>query len=103
MVRVFISQPMAGKTQAEIEDERDSAFADVACMLAERGEDCEEVPSYLPKLAAQMPPLYCLGASVQLMSTADVAVFCHGWEDARGCRIEHECATAYGLEVVELV
>ena len=103
MVRVFISQPMAGKSQSEIEDERDAAFAEVACMYAEKGHDCSEVPSYIPSLAVQMPPLYCLGVSIQLMADADVAVFCGGWQDARGCRIEHECATAYGIDVIELV
>lgn len=26
--------------------------------------------------------------------------FCKGWENARGCRIEHDAAVAYGLEVL---
>ena len=28
------------------------------------------------------------------------AYFCKGWENARGCRIEHAAAVAYGLEVL---
>lgn len=28
------------------------------------------------------------------------AEFCKGWENARGCRIEHDAAVAYGLEVL---
>jgi hypothetical protein len=50
-----------------------------------------------------MDPLECLGKSIELMAHADVAVFCPGWKEARGCRIEHECAVQYGLEVIELL
>lgn len=28
-------------------------------------------------------------------------VFCKGWESARGCKIEHEAAVAYGLDIIE--
>jgi len=103
MVRVFISQPMRGRSREEIDAERDAAFGEVAeMMLDARGEDCQEVPSYIPSLGDQMPPLYVLGAAIQLMASADVAVFCRGWESARGCRIEHECAVEYGVEIIEL-
>ena len=27
--------------------------------------------------------------------------FCKGWESARGCKIEHEAAVAYGLDIIE--
>lgn len=104
MVSVFISQPMRGRTQSEIEAERDELFADVASMYAERGEDCREVPSYFgPKGERQMTPLECLGKSIELMAHADVAVFAKGWQDARGCRIEHMCAQEYGVEIVEML
>lgn len=104
MVRVFISQPMRGVPEAEIRRVRDDAFARVADMYAENGEDCREVPSWFDsKGAAQFEPLELLGKSLELMSRADVAVFCKGWESARGCRIEHLCAREYGIEIVELL
>lgn len=31
----------------------------------------------------------------------EVVRFVKGWEKARGCRIENECASAYGIEVIE--
>ena len=34
------------------------------------------------------------------MSLCHAAYFCKGWEKARGCRIEHEAATAYGLTIL---
>ena len=39
--------------------------------------------------------------SLKLLSGADVAYFAEGWEDARGCRIEHECAVEYGITTIE--
>ncbi len=44
-------------------------------------------------------PLYHLANSLEWMSKCDVAYFCEGWENARGCKIEHEAAKAYGLEI----
>ena len=49
----------------------------------------------------------CGGAEIDDRATASItmslchaAYFCKGWEDARGCRIEHDAAVAYGLEVL---
>ena len=45
-------------------------------------------------------PLCFLAKSLENMSLCHVAYFCKGWEDARGCRVEHEAAKAYGLEII---
>lgn len=45
-------------------------------------------------------PLCYLAKSLENMSLCHAAYFVKGWEDARGCRIEHEAAEAYGLEVL---
>lgn len=45
-------------------------------------------------------PLCYLAKSLENMSKCHVAYFCKGWENARGCRIEHDAAVAYGLEVL---
>jgi hypothetical protein len=42
-----------------------------------------------------------LGKSLELLSTADIAYFAKGWENARGCRIENTCAIEYGIAVIE--
>ena len=34
------------------------------------------------------------------MTKKQTAYFCKGWENARGCKIEHEAAKAYGLEII---
>lgn len=45
-------------------------------------------------------PLCYLAKSLENMSLCHAAYFCKGWEDARGCRIEHDAAVAYGLEIL---
>lgn len=45
-------------------------------------------------------PLCFLAKSLENMSLCHAAYFCKGWEQARGCCIEHEAAVAYGLTVL---
>ncbi len=102
MKRVFISQPMRGRKDDEIRAERDAILA----QFVERfhGEEVEEIKSFLPDEfhAADFKnvALAYLGKSLMLLAGADVAVFVQGYAEARGCRIEHEAAVAYGVERV---
>lgn len=36
----------------------------------------------------------------QPMSEADIVFFCNGWQTARGCQIEHDCALEYGIDTM---
>lgn len=45
-------------------------------------------------------PLCFLAKSLEIMSLCHAVYFCKGWENARGCRIEHEAAKAYGLDIL---
>lgn len=98
MKKLFISQPMRGKTDAEILTEREKAV-----MSAERqlGEKVEVIDSFFQNAPVEAKPLWFLGRSLELLSTADVAYFAKGWEEARGCRIENTCAIEYGIMVIE--
>lgn len=46
-------------------------------------------------------PLYKLGNALELLAWCDAAVFCPGWEEARGCQIEHLAAELYGIKILE--
>ena len=35
------------------------------------------------------------------MTLCNAVYFCKGWENARGCKIEHMCAEVYGLKIIE--
>ena len=97
-MKVFISQPMKGKANEEIKTERNRLLGKVRALY---GDDIEVIDSFFENAPADARPLWFLGKSLELLSTADVAVFARGWQDARGCRIENTCAIEYGIEVVE--
>jgi hypothetical protein len=98
MKKLFISQPMRGKTDEEILAERKKAIESAERNL---GEPVEVIDSFFQTAPVDARPLWFLGKSLELLSTADIAYFAKGWEDARGCRIENQCAIEYGIEVIE--
>ena len=59
------------------------------------------IDSFFQSAPADARPLWFLGKSLELLSTADMAYFAKGWENARGCKIENECAIQYGVTVIE--
>ena len=99
MKKLFISQPMRGKTDEEILAVRQEAID----MTKEKlfGE-LEVIDSFFEDAPVDAKPLWYLGKSIELLAEADIAVFAPGWEYFRGCRIEHTCAVEYGIEIIHL-
>lgn len=97
MKKLFISQPMKGKTDEEILKERQMAIEKARNALS---EDVEVIDSFFQSAPVDAKPLWFLGKSLELLSTADIAYFADGWENARGCKIEHECAIQYGIMII---
>ena len=95
MTKIFISQPMNGKTTEEIENERDS----IIDRLREN-ESVEIIDSFFKDKPYESSPLWYLGESIKLMSEADIVFFCNGWQTTRGCQIEHDCALEYGIDTM---
>ena len=98
MKKLFISQPMKGKTDEEILAVRKKAIKSAESMLE---EPVEVIDSFFQGAPADAKPLWYLAKSLELLATADVAYFAKGWEDDRGCRIENTCAIEYGIDVIE--
>lgn len=96
MKKLFISQPMNGKTDEEILFER----ARIIELCKKRYGEIEVIESFFENAPHEARPLWFLAKSLELMSTADIAFFAYGWKDYRGCKIEHECAKQYGIEIV---
>lgn len=97
MKKLFISQPMKDKTNEEILEVRKKAIESAE---RELGEKVEVIDSFFQDAPVNANPLWFLGKSIELLSTADVVYFAKGWEEARGCRIENTCAIEYGIETV---
>ena len=90
-MKIFISQPMKDLSEEEIRHNRMKAVKKIKSLY---GDDVEIIDSYIDGGGT---PLWCLGQSIELLSTADVAYFLKGWNTARGCRIEYMCADNYGI------
>lgn len=104
MMKAMLSQPMAGKTKEEIIATRGRAIA----ALKKRGyeiintlftDEWYSQESMKERGVVQIP-LCFLAKSLENMSLCHAAYFCKGWENARGCKIEHEAAKAYGLTII---
>lgn len=98
MKKLFISQPMKDKTDAEILAVREQAIQSAKNLL---GEDVEVIDSFFQNAPHDAKPLWFLAKSLELLATADVVYFAKDWEKYRGCRIENTCAVEYGITVIE--
>lgn len=97
MIKVFISQPMNGKTDEEIKKERLRIISKIGDLVS---EPFEVIDSYFESAPHEAKPLWFLGKSIELLSSANLAYFSKGWESARGCSIEHACAVSYMIEKI---
>ena len=103
-MKAMLSQPMAGKTEKEIVDTRNRAIA----ALAEQGYEIVNTlftdewysQEKMKERGVVQIPLCSLAKSLENMSLCHAAYFCKVLENARGCKIEHDAAVAYGLEVI---
>lgn len=102
--RAMLSQPMAGKTDEEIVETRDKAIK----FLTERGFEIVNTlftdewysKEKMTERGVRQISLYFLANSLANMSLCDTVYFCKGWEKARGCKIEHDTAVAYGVNIL---
>lgn len=97
MKKLFISQPMKGKSDEDILEERQKAIKSAEAKI---GEAVYVIDSFFQEAPVDAKPLWFLGKSLELLAGADVAYFAPGWEEARGCKIEHDAAVAYGLDII---
>lgn len=91
-MKVFLSQPMRGKTHEEIL----SNIREVQEFLTKYldSTNIEIIESYSPKNKSK-EPLVALGDSIKMLTNADLAVFLDDWNQYRGCIIENHTAKIY--------
>ena len=102
--KAMLSQPMAGKSDEEIAATREKAVAALEAkgytVINTLFTDEWYSKDSMEKRGVAQIPLCFLAKSLENMSLCHAAYFCKGWENARGCRIEHEAAKAYGLDII---
>ena len=93
-MKIMISQPMRGKTNEQIREERKAL---VGTLEREGDEVIDTVFEEAP--ADEDMAIYMLSQSIRFIGKVDAVYFMKGWENARGCKIEHQVAVEYGKQV----
>lgn len=90
-MKVMISQPMKGKSEEQIRQEREELIKRIQ----------KDGDTYIDTIFQdEVPegydiPIYYLAKSIETIAYADKIIFMNGWDKARGCIIEHEVAISY--------
>lgn len=97
MKKLFISQPMNGKTNEEILKERNKAIEHAKTILK---DEIEVIDSFFQNAPNDAKPLWFLGKSLELLANADAVYFCGGWNSYRGCIMEHSACVRYHINII---
>ena len=99
--KVMISQPMSGLTTEEIKATKEKALKcleEKGCKVSNTLFD-DEWEDGQPSDVNSVQ-IHFLAKALEAMSNCSAVYFCKGWEQSRGCRIEHATAESYGLEMI---
>lgn len=103
VVKIFIAQPMSGRTDEDVLFERHEAINEINEYFRQNHDN--NIPVYLDQYFVDEAPkdannLWYLGHSITILSKADYIYFTGDWLEARGCNIEYEIAKAYGIRIL---
>lgn len=98
MKKVFISQPMRGLSDDAILAERKEATEKIKELYGDN--EVEIIDSFVEGAPHEAKPLWFLGESLKKLADADVAYFCDGFSEARGCMLEYHAAQSYCIDTV---
>lgn len=45
--------------------------------------------------------LWCLGEAIKKLSECDICYFVKGWQNHKGCIVEHQICELYGIKIIE--
>lgn len=95
MKNVFVSMPMTGRTHEEILKELLRVYV---LIWDKYGQEVDIANGWYG--FKEVEPVFMLGHAIQVMSQADTVLFAKGWENSRGCCVEHEVAKRYDMNII---
>lgn len=95
---IFLAQPFHGAARAE-EDTRTRTLAIKYLQSQGEPDSTNYMSGYLVPEDQRDNPIQGMAYSFEIMSRCNIFVFLPGWENARGCKIEHDMLKAYGYPV----
>ena len=96
---IMISQQMKDLSSEKIIEVRENAIHTLETFGYDVIDNFFTDEGFITEDTKHTPVAY-LSKSLEVMSKCDAVYFCKGWEKARGCKIEHEIAKAYGLAII---
>lgn len=96
---IMISQPMNNLSSEKIIKIRENAIHTLETFGYDVIDNFFTDDGFITDDIKHTPVAY-LAKSIEKMSKCDAVYFIKGWETARGCKIEHEIAKAYGLAII---
>lgn len=98
VMKVLISQPMKGLSNEQIKLNRENVVKEFHKLGY---EVLDSVFAFEDIEGVKTKPLFYLAKSLELIAHhADTVYFMKGWENARGCKVEHDCCIAYDVPVL---
>lgn len=108
-MKFFISQPMSGRLEKDIMNERMDAINELLVIYGRK--DTEILNSYFTDEhrtdfedtfgdSIITFELYWLSQALEIMAEADVVVMVGNWRRSKGCKIERICAKQYGIPII---
>ena len=94
-MKIFISQPMGGLSEQEINIKRTIIISKLETKYGKDNIEILDTNFIFPNKNS----LYYLSKCLEELSKADLAYFADGWEEYKGCRIQHMCSIEYGIEI----
>lgn len=106
MIRVFLSLPMNGRSEDEIQKQISQMILQIRDSELFDNEEIQYIDNrnYKPlelMSEAREPRLLYLGQAIKKIGCCDVLALGSGWTNARGCRIERAVADEYDIPVIQ--
>ena len=97
-MKVMISLPMNGHSDDDVKKRMEVLKKQFASMHIEVLNSFLNVPA---DESVRNEHVFYLGRSIMMfLAHADAVYFDNGWEQARGCKIEHEVCKQYGIKTL---
>lgn len=104
--KVFLCLPMSGRTEEDILKDMDEMKEASIHYFQDKHPDCDIVymTNYVSEAEEESNnPVFLLGRGIMtLMAQCDVCLFSKNWKDSRGCKIEHDIAEAYNIDIMDM-
>lgn len=97
-MKIYISIPITGHNLAE-QKAKAQRFAGYIDALGHDAINPFSVPDVTTNVSEQVKYAHYMGEDLKELLMCDAAYFSRGWEESKGCRLEHTAAQIYNLKI----